>query len=124
MMFRSPLAGLDAGPWRFCRVVVSRERRARSEEMTMTTKRIELGDVARDTMTGFEGVVTGEHKYLHGCVRMTLQPVKLDKDGKVADGVTFDEPQLKLIKSKAHVGTNDTGGPRPEPTRVATPARR
>ena len=30
MMFRSPLAELDAGPWRFCRVVVSRERRARS----------------------------------------------------------------------------------------------
>lgn len=82
-----------------------------------TTVSINLGDVARDTITGFTGVVIAETKWLHGCRRYTLQPKELNKDGMPYDGVSFDEPQLVLVQEKAAKGTSDTGGPRPEPTR-------
>lgn len=78
--------------------------------------RINLGDVAKDTITGFTGVVVAETKWLHGCVRLTLQPKEL-KDGKPIEGLTFDEPQLELISTKSAKGTSKTGGPRPEPAR-------
>ncbi len=74
---------------------------------------IELGDEARDTVTGFTGVVISEHKWLHGCRRLTLQPREL-KDGKPIDSHTFDEPQLELVRRAAAKGTDDTGGPRDE----------
>lgn len=77
---------------------------------------IELGDTARDTITGFTGVVVAKTKWLHGCERLTLQPQEL-KDGKPIDAHTFDVPQLALVTSQIATGTSDTGGPRPEPTR-------
>lgn len=80
------------------------------------TKKIELGDVARDTVTGFEGVVVAKTKWLHGCVRFSLQPQAL-KDGKPIESCSFDEPQLVLVSKKAAATTGKTGGPRPEPQR-------
>lgn len=79
--------------------------------------RIELGDVARDTITGFQGVVIADTKWLHGCRRLTLQPQTLDKDGKVQESMTFDEPQLAKVTAAVAAGTGNTGGPRPEPRR-------
>lgn len=77
---------------------------------------IQLGDVARDTITGMVGVVVADTKWLHGCRRLTLQPKEL-KDGKPVDSWSFDEPQLELVEKKAARGTDGPGGPRPEPTR-------
>lgn len=83
---------------------------------------INLGDIARDTVTGFEGVVIGIIQWLYGCRRISIQPREL-KDGKPIEHVSFDEPQVALIQ-KAAVPSIDstptlarTGGPRPEPTR-------
>jgi hypothetical protein len=87
------------------------------------SKRIELGDEAKDAITGFTGVVVCDVKFLHGCRRLGLQPREL-KDGKPLDYVTFDEPQLELVRSATAKGTSATGGPRPEPTRAALPSRR
>jgi len=78
---------------------------------------IELGDIAKDSITGFEGVVIAETKWLHGCRRFTLQPQKLSKDREVRSSATFDEPQLELVKKKVAATTGKTGGPRPEPDR-------
>lgn len=77
---------------------------------------IRLGDEAKDTITGFTGVVVAETKWLHGCVRLTLQPREL-KDGQPHETRTFDLPQLVLVGKKAAKGTGATGGPRPEPER-------
>jgi hypothetical protein len=84
-------------------------------------RRLELGDVARDTITGFEGVVIAETKWLHGCRRLMLQPRALH-EGKPIDAVSFDEPQLAYVEIACVdgvpvEGTADTGGPRPEPRR-------
>jgi hypothetical protein len=82
---------------------------------------INLGDVARDNITGFQGVAIAKTKWLHGCTRLTLQPESTEKDGKPTEQATFDEPQLKLIKRAKHPGTADKGGPRPEPVRQSSP---
>lgn len=81
---------------------------------------IKLGDLARDTITGFTGVVVAETKWLHGCIRLTLQPKAL-KDGKPIDNVTFDLPQLELIPAVRQPSTSGTGGPQPEPSRASDP---
>lgn len=86
----------------------------------MGKKHIELGDEARDTITGFQGVVVADTKWLHGCRRLTLQPRTLH-DGKPVDPLSFDEPQLELIPSKPEPTTGRTGGPRAEPTRAFSP---
>lgn len=83
---------------------------------------IKLGDLARDTITGFKGVVIAEVNWLHGCRRLTLQPQGL-KDGKPVESSTFDEPQLELVTADAYGSTRKTGGPRPEPNRRADPRR-
>lgn len=76
------------------------------------------GQLARDTITGFEGVIICESKWLHGCRRLTLQPMKLDDKGAPVGAQTFDEPQLELVSEGATVATTgDGGGPRPEPER-------
>jgi hypothetical protein len=79
-------------------------------------REIQLGDVARDQITGFEGVVVCLSKWLHGCERLTLQPQKLH-DGKPIEHCTFDRPQLVRVEPAVVGGTGTTGGPRPEPNR-------
>jgi hypothetical protein len=82
----------------------------------MDDRKVKLGDVARDTITGFEGVVVAITKWLHGCYRITIQPQKLH-DGKPVDNCTFDEPQVEKVAPEVHESTARTGGPTPEPAR-------
>jgi hypothetical protein len=77
---------------------------------------IGLGDVARDRITGFQGVVVCISQWLHGCRRMTLQPQDL-WEGKPVESSSFDEPQLERLDYGSFSSTTDTGGPRPEPQR-------
>ncbi len=82
---------------------------------------IQLGDKARDKVTGFEGICVARTDWISGCARLTLQP-NVGKDGKVPDGQTFDEPMLELVKAGAlKMGPKNTGGPRPEPNRASAP---
>ena len=85
---------------------------------------INLGDLARDTITGYQGIVIARTEWLHGCRRLCLQAPSLH-DGKPIDSATFDEPQLVLVKpgvAQSMAGADAapasrTGGPRPEPQR-------
>lgn len=43
---------------------------------------IQLGDIARDTVTGYQGTVIARTEWLNGCWRLTLQSNTLDKEGK------------------------------------------
>lgn len=76
---------------------------------------IKLGDRARDTITGFEGIVVAETMWIHGCRRLTVQPEKLTKDGELPKVETFDENQLTPVEAKVHTDSaHGTGGPRPD----------
>jgi len=90
--------------------------------MKKSKSTIKLGDKARDTISGFEGVVTCISDWLNGCRRVTIQPEKLH-DGKPIDNCCFDIEQLeKVVKAKPRKVTK-TGGPaiaavqRPDATR-------
>lgn len=81
--------------------------------MTGETKvsSITLGDMVKDTVSGFYGIAVARHTYLNGCARITVQPC-IDKDGKLPDAPTFDEPQLVILPEKGvEQGDHSTGGP-------------
>lgn len=60
--------------------------------------KVNLGDQAKDKVTGFEGVVVAVTTWLNGCQRFTVQPQKLDKDGKIRESQCFDDHQLEVTK--------------------------
>ncbi len=79
-------------------------------------KEINLGDFARDKITGFHGIVTANVDYLTGCSQMCLQPQAfVGDDSKLPESHYFD------IKRLAYVGPGinldeiaekeDPGGP-------------
>lgn len=78
---------------------------------------MKLGDLARDTVTGFEGVIICKAEWLNGCIRYTLQPRKLSKDGGVKQAESFDHEQVELVESKVVTPLKPSGGPMPDPVR-------
>lgn len=68
----------------------------------MSFEPIGLGDRAKDPITGFAGIVTAVTTWLHGCIRITIEPEKLDKEGRPQEGRSFDQTQLVLIKKGVH----------------------
>lgn len=92
--------------------------------------RVNLGDDAKDEISGFRGIVVARTEWLNGCARVTLQPRKLKPDGTMQLNETFDEMQITLVKAGAVKAPKPepeapqhrrTGGPRPEPTRAHDP---
>lgn len=91
----------------------------------MRKTKVQLGDKVRDPVTGFEGIAIGLTEWLHGCTTVSVRPQTLKKDGDLKDSVSFDEPQLEIVKAKAVISKEDltpdevtrTGGPRDEPQR-------
>lgn len=81
----------------------------------------ELGDLAKDRITGYTGIVVAVTDWLNKCRRITLQARAL-KDGKPVESATFDETDVVLVKADALSTTKkrSTGGP---PTRAADPIR-
>lgn len=94
---------------------------------------IELGDLARDRISGFEGIVIARTQWLWGCDRLTLKPQRLH-DGKPIDAVSFDLDEVTLVAKAEEggiarrrrppapipprpLGPVAGGGPRPEPVR-------
>ena len=81
-----------------------------------------IGDTVEDTITGLKGVVIARTEWLHGCVRMVIQPREL-KDGKPVDTACVDEPQLKIITEgprHAKPISKHPGGPNPSTPRTTT----
>lgn len=73
---------------------------------------IELGSKARDTVSGWEGVVTARYEYLNGCERYEIGGA--DKDGK-PETFVFDVQQIEVLDVPAERFTRT-----PEPVRAAT----
>lgn len=96
---------------------------------------VELGDLVQDEVTSLKGIAYGITLWMHGCRRIQVQPQE-SKDGKPADTVSFDEPQLKILKrgvikptsielgfTAPRASVRSTGGPMTSPTRHAEPRR-
>jgi hypothetical protein len=73
-----------------------------------------LGKTVKDVVSGFTGIATAEHNYLHGCTRVTVQPI-INEKGELPETKCFDFPQL-IVMGKAQIAIgknkkNDPGGP-------------
>jgi len=84
---------------------------------------INLGDKAKDSISGFSGIVTGVYKYLNGCVRMQIEADHLNKDGNVIGSQIFDVEQVVLVKAAQKKVMSPSGGPRPDPSPRTVPTR-
>lgn len=75
---------------------------------------IQLGDLAKDRISGFVGICTGRGEYLYGCVQVLLAPQEV-REGKVVESTWFDEDRCEVVKAKkmAKPATADErkGGP-------------
>ena len=80
---------------------------------------LELGQIAKDKITGFKGILTARCEFLTGCNRYCIQPHEL-KDGKPIDGIYFDESQIEIISdgiSKKDVQGEKKGACSPCPSK-------
>lgn len=85
--------------------------------MYIETEGFEIGDVARDKITGFEGTIVGVTQWTTGCARASLQP-RVGKDGKIPESAGVDVLNLELVKAgHRHQIDASKGGPMPEPSR-------
>lgn len=83
----------------------------------MTTQTIQLGDRARDRITGFAGVVTGRCEYITGCDQVLLAPQA--KDGDFKESRWFDLDRCELIEAAAFPPATVSNPSRPGPDRPA-----
>lgn len=59
-----------------------------------------LGLKYRDTVSGFEGILTANYIFLAGCIRCQLvRPIKADE--KELTELVFDEEQIELVPTEA-----------------------
>lgn len=81
----------------------------------------QFGDTARDTITGFTGIVTGRCNYITGCDQILLAPPAKDNEYKRSEW--FDLDRVEVITPNSYVlpvaaGKTATPGPdRAAPTK-------
>lgn len=68
----------------------------------------ELGKIAKDKLTGFQGVITSRCQFLTGCNRYCIQPQALH-DGKPQESFYFDEAQIEIISNGGGAGRGTRG---------------
>jgi len=86
-------------------------------------KDIELGDKVKDNITGFSGVAVCFSEWLNGCVRITILPTTLTKEGATKDTETFDIEDVVLMTSAKKKKATPSGGPKKDPIRKKDPKR-
>jgi len=75
--------------------------------------KIELGDKVKHRYSGFEGTATARTHYISGCDRINISP-KVKKDGTLGDTLSFDEPEVDIVKkNKIKKPKVKTGGWQP-----------
>ena len=71
--------------------------------------KIAMGAKVRDTITGFEGTVTGRFEYITGCRQYGVVGKGTKK--KTAESGTYDEDRLVVLGPKKKVEKKNAGGP-------------
>ncbi len=62
---------------------------------------VELGDIVRDKITGFQGTAVTKCIYLNGCISFEIQP-KLNTKKEWVLSKWIDEPQLESVPKRVH----------------------
>lgn len=81
-----------------------------------------LGDAIIDTLSEYEGVITGFSHWLNGCVRTICQSKKLDKNGNPVEEAFLNIKQIKLKNAEVVMeAKKKVGGPMPSPKQIRNP---
>ena len=84
---------------------------------------IELGQIVRDQLTGFEGVATARTVWSSGNVTISVEPKKM-KDGKPLSSEAFDVHRLEIVTPEPEIPVsaeavpNAPGGPHDDPVQA------
>ena len=70
---------------------------------------INLGDLVRDEVTGFEGVVLARQEALYEATLCRVHPRKLADNGEMRDHYWLPEDRLFVIEDHAVVGFRNIG---------------
>lgn len=82
---------------------------------------VKLGNKYKDSISGFSGIATARTTYLTGCIRVCLEPTKLNKEGFPIEA-WFDEMMLRTLSGKKITGSNEPpAGPSRTPVRRSNP---
>jgi len=68
-----------------------------SENKNTTNKEPEIGDLVKDKITGFTGILIEKTKWFNNCMRIGIEPNKLI-NGNIIDTKHFDMQQIEIIK--------------------------
>lgn len=64
--------------------------------------RVNLGDIVKDEITGFAGIVTGHARYITGCDQYLIQLIQPKvKDGAYVESRWCDDNRLVVVETKA-----------------------
>lgn len=78
---------------------------------------IHMGDKAKDTLSGFTGVVIARSEHLTGCNQVFILPTS-DKKNELNEGSWFDIERVEKIKSQVvKIKSRLTGCDVPAPSR-------
>ena len=66
---------------------------------------LQLGIKAKDSVTGFEGTITGHVRYLTGCDQYLIAP-PVDKEGKHVEARWYDINRIVTLESTPSVILN------------------
>lgn len=64
---------------------------------------IQLGDRARDKITGFEGIVMCKREFLFTTTDYEIRSEGLKPDGAMGDSYYFDEQRIEVLKEKVQI---------------------
>ncbi|MEP5730306.1 MAG: hypothetical protein ABJL67_13170 [Sulfitobacter sp.] len=80
---------------------------------------LQLGDLAKDTLTGFQGILVAANQNISGCDQVAIQPIS--QDGKFEDCRWFDVERVAVVDAQV-VKTSDrrTGADVTPQTRTPT----
>ena len=81
--------------------------------------KIKLGNMVKDLVSGFEGIATGEVKYMNGCEKWSVDGTTFRADG-TQDGHWFDKKQViktgEGIRGQLDLTNPSDGGPANTPS--------
>jgi hypothetical protein len=84
-----------------------------TKKLTIDTNGFELGDEARDPITGFTGRIIGFTQWFSGCAIASLQPAMKTDGEKIPEHVGFDVTRIIKISAATATSQRATGGPQP-----------
>lgn len=76
--------------------------------------KVQLGQIVKDRVTGFTGMVVAISTWLNGCNRIGVQSQTEKKDGLPIEPYFVDEQQLDIIEEVKEPVKEKRGGPMPD----------